>query len=700
MQVANIMTRHFISLTPETSIEEALRRFLDVRQDIACIFRKGEFAGIITRNSVTRLIMQNYRLTDSIESAIINPAVFFLEDENVYKVKEALLQLKIGHCVIMDRNNKVTGILSRSNIVTGLITEAEHLAKRLQKLMDHLNCGIISVDMDEKIDSLNEAAKTLLGHIENQSFLGKSVSTVLPSLSSTVSEALLTGSPVDITNIIYRQNTLVCSVLPLKEWGQIIGAVIVLEDVTKYEKIASELESTKKIEQTLDHALELAYDAVLLTDAKGIITKANQGFLAISGAESLSEVIGAPLKKAAPEIYASLVEVEEETQGIYVPIKNTKAIVTKKTMKKDGRAIGMIIKIIHKQLDAWKELVMHMDKLEHEITYYREELNRVSLTNKAFSQLISISPHIQRLKNEAYTAAKGFSSILIFGESGTGKELLANGIHQASERKGKFIKINCAAIPEALLESEFFGYEEGAFSGALRGGKPGKFELAEGGTLLLDEIGEMPISLQVKLLRVLQEKEFERVGGIKTLKSDVRILASTNQNLPRLIKEGKFREDLYYRLNVIQFEIVPLRKRLEDIPILCEHFIQKFQRYNPKGISGVTTHAIQKLQKYAWPGNVRQLENVLERAYHFCAENWMDEYHIQLEETALPITPFPLADVKLTPREHFEESEKKMLLEALEQANGNKTEAARHLGISRSSMYQKLKKYRIKASFR
>ncbi|MFJ7829196.1 sigma 54-interacting transcriptional regulator [Peribacillus sp. NPDC097284] len=703
MQVTNIMTHHFIRLTPETTIQKVLELFLEQRQDIACVFKDGEFTGIVTRNSITRLILQHAQLEDSIERAIINPVVSFLEDDSVFKAKEVLLHSNIAHSVIMNSKKEVTGILSRASIVTGLITESEHLAKRLRVLMNHLSSGVISVNMDERIDSLNEAAQNLLGNQKNDQILDKPISSVIPSILPTVKEALKTGTAFETMKIDINHTTLMYSVLPLKEWNQIIGAMIVLEDVTKYEKIASELESTKKIEQTLDNALELAYDAVLLTDSAGMITKANQGFLNMIEVDSLAEVIGQPLRKVAPEIYRSMASLGEETQGMYVNVKRNKAILTKKTMKKEGRSIGTIIKIIYKQLDAWKELFAHMDKLEHELNHYRQELSRVSQLNTTFSQLVTISPLLQRLKQEAFTAAQGFSSILIVGESGTGKELLANGINLASGRKGSFIKINCAAIPEALLESEFFGYDEGAFSGALKGGKPGKFELAEGGTLLLDEIGEMPLSLQVKLLRVLQEKEYERVGGTKTRKSDVRILASTNRNLLQLIKEGKFREDLYYRLNVIQLEIPPLRKRLEDIPILCEHFMQKFQRYNPKGVIGVTTDAFQKLQKYNWPGNVRQLENVLERAYHFCSENWITDYHIQLETT----TPQPNQNTlnpsyptkTLFPKKQMEDTEKEILLEALAQTKGNKTEAAQLLGISRSNIYQKLKRYGVITTF-
>ncbi len=350
--------------------------------------------------------------------------------------------------------------------------------------------------------------------------------------------------------------------------------------------------------------------------------------------------------------------------------------------------------IVNKQ-NEMAGILSSADIMSNECSTKELEFVRLAHTNESFSHIITKNNRMQKLKEDAYIAAQGFSSVLITGQSGTGKELLANGIHHASKRQGAFIKINCAAIPESLMESEFFGYEDGAFTGAKKGGKPGKFELAKGGTLFLDEIGEMPLSLQVKLLRVLQEKEFERVGGITTQSVDVRILAATNQKLLQLVKEGKFREDLYYRLNVIQLEIPPLHKRLEDIPILCDQFIQKFQRYNPKGIIGVTTKAIQKLQNYKWPGNIRELENVLERAYQFCHENWIEDYHIQLENHAASANQTGGFTSPISRKEKLQDVEKNAIIEALSEARGNKSKAAQALGISRSTLYQKINKYQI-----
>nr|WP_284730453.1 sigma-54 dependent transcriptional regulator [Bacillus sp. SM2101] len=340
-----------------------------------------------------------------------------------------------------------------------------------------------------------------------------------------------------------------------------------------------------------------------------------------------------------------------------------------------------------------------------DITDYEQVARDLVSTKQSanyFTHIISRSERMEDLKQQALIAAQSFSTILISGKSGTGKELIADGIHFSSGRKGKFIKINCAAIPEELLEAEIFGYTSGAFTGAKKGGKPGKFELAHEGTLFLDEIGDMPLSLQAKLLRVLQEREFERVGGTKTIKVDVRIIAATNKNLIELIAKGNFREDLYYRINVIQLHIPPLNERMEDIPLLCNHFIEKCNAKTKRTIVGISNGGIEKLQQYDWPGNVRQLENIIERAYHFTNTKWIEPLHIQFEELTHGLqqtqpTFHSFNNGYFTNQKNLlKESEKSLIIQALIQTNGNRTKAAHLLGISRSTLYEKIKNYAIK----
>ncbi len=286
------------------------------------------------------------------------------------------------------------------------------------------------------------------------------------------------------------------------------------------------------------------------------------------------------------------------------------------------------------------------------------------------------------------------STVLLGGESGVGKDLIARAIHQHSRRSsGPFIKINCAAIPENLLESELFGYEKGAFTGAVTA-KPGKFELADRGTIFLDEIGDVPPSIQVKLLRVLQEREFERLGGTKTLKVDVRLVAATNRDLRAALEQGSFREDLYYRLNVVPINIPPLREHKEDIPDLVHLFIERFSAEAGKNVSGITPAAMKKLMEFHWPGNVRELENIIERAVALTSRPQIEESDIRLDLSPsvapkeLPASGAPFPPEGMT----LEQFEDEIIREALRRANGNKSQAARLLGLSRNALRYRLSK--------
>ena len=293
------------------------------------------------------------------------------------------------------------------------------------------------------------------------------------------------------------------------------------------------------------------------------------------------------------------------------------------------------------------------------------------------------------------------STVLITGESGTGKELIARALHENSSRKDKpFVSVNCAAIPPDLLESELFGYERGAFTGAV-GSKPGRFELAHSGTLFLDEIAEIPVSMQVKLLRALQEQQFERVGGIKTITVNVRLIAATNRDLKASIAEGGFREDLYYRLNVVHVHLPPLRDRPSDIPLLIDHFVQKFNAKLDRAVSGFEDYALQELMGYTWPGNIRELENVVERCMIFAEDGDVGAQHLPAEvRDAESATRSPGAGIGATPgetglkeavREATLKLEREFIARALEQTGGNVTHTARLLKISRKSLQNKMK---------
>ena len=321
--------------------------------------------------------------------------------------------------------------------------------------------------------------------------------------------------------------------------------------------------------------------------------------------------------------------------------------------------------------------------LLNENRYLRSEVSQ----RYNFEQLIGRSPQMRRVYEMIDRVAPTNATVLIQGESGTGKELVARAIHYRSPRKDKpFVKVNCAALPEDLLESELFGHERGAFTGAVSK-REGRFELADRGTLLLDEISETSPAFQAKLLRVLQEQEFERVGGSKTIKVDVRVIATTNKDLKQAIREGKFREDLYYRLNVLPIYLPPLRERKEDIPLLVQHFLEKYSRQNGLRIKSLSKKCLDMMMQYEWPGNVRELENVIERAVV------MSEGETIFPENISLSSPVQKMGLSFPEEITLEEMEKRLILHTLQRTGGNRTEAAKILGISVRTVRNKLKKY-------
>jgi DNA-binding NtrC family response regulator len=299
------------------------------------------------------------------------------------------------------------------------------------------------------------------------------------------------------------------------------------------------------------------------------------------------------------------------------------------------------------------------------------------------------------------------STVLLSGESGTGKELVARALHaHSSRRDGPFIAINCAAIPKSLIESELFGYDKGAFTGAVAA-KPGRFELAHEGTLFLDEIGEVPVEMQVKLLRVLQESSFERVGGIKTLKVDVRLIAATNRDLRKEVQAGHFREDLFYRLNVVPLHLPPLRDRREDIPLLVSHFLARFNERLKKHVTSVAPDALERLTNHAWPGNIRELENVLERSILFADGPVLETVDLPTDASGAPAAPItqpelderpaaPAQSLKDLVRRETDRVERDLIRQALDETDGNVTQAARRLKISRKSLQTKMKEFGLR----
>lgn len=452
------------------------------------------------------------------------------------------------------------------------------------------------------------------------------------------------------------------------------------------------------ISEILINAIESMYYTVI-TDENANIVYLSKSYRQLLGVTNDS-VLGKPIVDIIPNSRIPYVlKTGVEIIGDIFQLKNGTLAVCNRVFVRDknDKVIGVLSNATI-GLDQVDELNNRIKNLESENIKYKKEVRKLKMNRYSIDSIISKSDAVQKLKTITTKIANSPISVLITGETGTGKELFANAVHMLSDRaENKFIKINCAAIPKELLESELFGYENGAFSGALKGGKIGKFELANNGTILLDEVGELPLDLQSKLLRVLQEQELERIGSLKTIKLDVRVICATNQNIEEQVKTGKFREDLYYRINVMELKIPPLRDRLEDIPVLCSYFIEKINQKHGLGISDISEDAVHLFYRYSWPGNIRELEHVMERACFIKGSGQLeigdfDFLLTKIFKNSVPDLPIlkekTLEDVKV-------KAEKEKIIKVLVEVGGSKTKAAEVLGINRSVLYGKLKKYNI-----
>ncbi|MGZ4160797.1 MAG: sigma-54 interaction domain-containing protein [Neobacillus sp.] len=459
----------------------------------------------------------------------------------------------------------------------------------------------------------------------------------------------------------------------------------------------------------LEEIINLAAEQFVLVDRQGIIQYINKAYCEFIGT-TVELAIGRPVQDVIENTRMHIVAQTGNAELAAVQsINGSEMIANRFPLIVDGERVGAIGTVMFRNPEEWRHFRTKIQSLMEELTYYKNRFEKELKSKYSFNDLIGNSQAFLASKKLAERVSGSQSSVLLLGESGTGKELFAHAIHSNSTRAAfPFVPINCASIPEQLLESELFGYEEGAFTGAKKGGKKGQFQNANFGTIFLDEIGDMPLSMQSKLLRVLQEKEVQRIGGQKSIPADVRVIAATHRDLEKMVQEGKFRQDLYYRLNVIKIEIPPLRERKEDIEIIGRHLLKKLGRkFLSKDIT-LSTEVIERLQNHMWPGNIRELENVLERAINVLDGKTIELIHLPLylhdheenqwmhqklsSEPANNPSVFPVQPLKET----VAQAEKQSIQNVLRITQGNKLEAAKLLQISKTSFYEKCKLYGIK----
>jgi PAS domain S-box-containing protein len=499
-------------------------------------------------------------------------------------------------------------------------------------------------------------------------------------------------SILDIMSLPYDQ-------LPVTgEDGKLLGILTARDILDGLSKYLYKLRQQHNSEGALGAILESAYEGIAVVDENGILQEFNEAYSRFTGI-TREDAIGRHVTEVIDNTHLhETVKTGIAERGVLQNIQGHDMVVHRIPLWKEGRiagAIGMLIfEGVTEVYKIYEKLQENQEAKPDLFSKKKENDSRVTI-----DQIIGTSEGITEVKRLARKAARTAATVLITGESGTGKEMFAKSIHHLSPfSTGPFISVNCGAIPEHLFESELFGYEEGAFTGAKKGGKPGKFELADNGTIFLDEIGEMPLVMQTKLLRVLQEKEAERVGGVKKYQINVRVIAATNRNLMQMVETGEFREDLYYRLNIIQLHIPPLRERKKDIPVLLVHYLKEIcERYQVPG-KLFTSEGVNAFVQHPWRGNIREMVNTVEQLVTLVDGKVIDYHHLP-EMLKKPEPPLKKEDRAAGSIEEAKllgsQRESEIIQDALRRAGGNKSRAADLLGIHRTTLYQKLKKHGI-----
>ncbi|MCG6908800.1 MAG: sigma 54-interacting transcriptional regulator [Deltaproteobacteria bacterium] len=572
----------------------------------------------------------------------------------------------------------------------------------LKKVVDAASTGILSTDGDGRLIFCNEQASAILC-VDVSVTLGEPISASCPKMAQPVATCLATGDPQLGQHIQNEGKALILDVTPIRENNRVLGAVCCIKDTNAFQQkqAALQLESYKRLNEQFETVFNASSDGIWVLDNAGTVIDVNQAaerYIGIAAEDVIGRNIeylvenGYMDKAVTPMVLSS----KRQVNLLQYVHRTQKYVLATGTPAFDENGEISLVVVNERDMTRLNELLEQLDETRRVSNRYRQELAELSVLELKHGEIIAESQAMQQvLKTALKLAPMEVSNILIQGESGTGKGLLAKFIHQNSPRAGKpFIQINCAALPENLLEAELFGYERGAFTGAHQKGKIGLFELAQGGTLMLDEIGDLPFSMQAKLLKCLEDLEIMHLGGLEPIKIDCIVIAATNQNLESLVAGEAFRKDLYYRLNTFNIRIPALRERPEDIFELANAFLDRYNR-TFKQDKRLSYRAIEKLELYDFPGNVRELKNLIKKAVVMGDGRRIDDIVFQgldLQYRPEPVTDAEGDDDRCYLVEKLDHVEMKVLKNALAHCRSTR-EMARYLGISQPSVVRKLKKH-------
>lgn len=573
-----------------------------------------------------------------------------------------------------------------------------HYIDVLGKILDTAHNGAVIVDKDGKIRLFNQVARKTLTP-KKPKIIGEHITSVSSEEAwQDMCEILNTGQPQVNKTITIGKSTIIANRTPLMIEDQIMGVLSIFQDISEYEKISSELDSFKQLSMQLDAIIESSYDGLYITNGKATTLRVNRAYERISGLKR-EDLIGRNMKDLVREglidrsVTLEVLRQQEPVTIMQDILGGRHVIVTGNPVyDKEGTISAVVTNV--RDITELNQLRLELEETRKLSSRYQEELEELRKFEIVSDAFIAKSRPFRALLKQAVKVSQVDATVLITGESGVGKSLLARVIHKISQRKeGPFIKISCGAIPEALMESELFGYEKGAFTGARGEGKAGLFEIASKGTVFLDEIGELPLNLQVKLLDALEDKEIYRVGGTAPVPVDFRLLAATKRDLKQMVKVGNFREDLFFRLSVIPLHIPPLRERKEAIIPLIDHFLQKTIKTTGK-TKVIAPEAYEHLTRYPFFGNVRELRNLVERTLILSDNNV-----IRIED----LPPLPKAepsffyreksDTPPTLKQALAKFEARIIEDAVATC-GTFSKAAKMLGVNQSTISRKVKRHK------
>lgn len=686
-------------LKADDTIREAAAVFSEKKIDAAPVVDENDvLTGLFTKSHIFKAIRNGVDYDSPVSDFMTKEVVAGHPDDDV----EDRFYFNHSYLPVVE-NDKAVGLISIPDFVK---TYHDHY-KMTRQIMDAIIQSsknlIITTDSNGGINFVNRSAEEVLG-LREKMLLGHNLNEFIPEVN--LLEIINNGDVPPLTKANVKGQPYFIRSYPIKIGNNLIGAVAIFQDIEDLENIVNELETVKELNENLDAIIESSSDGIFVCDGKANVLRINRAYDEITGLDT-SDFYGKNMADLVTggffsESVTLIVLKKKEPMSIIQKTSTGKSLLaTGRPVFDDKGEISRVVTSVRDITDLY-DLQHRLAESKKITEQYRMELDSLRIKRvKNIEGLIVGSEKMHQLVDIAIRLAKVDSSILITGESGTGKDLVAGIIHKYSAReKGPFIKVNCGAIPANLLESELFGYEEGAFTGARKGGKPGYFEMAEGGILFLDEIGELPYDLQSKFLRVLQHTDFNRVGGQRFIKSNVRVLAATNRDLLEMVHTRTFREDLYYRLNVVPLYLPPLRERVEDVQFLVSHFLKFFNdSYNMT--KRISPDVVDIFEKYNWPGNVRELRNLVERMIVMSPEEVITRLDLPESickndicgETGGITVP------GIIPLKEALESVEKQLIEKVYERFPNTREMAKSLKISAPSIVRKAAKYGIKKKY-